>query len=283
MPNAVQNVGEVEIGGKTIPDFLVVNERVLLFENIGATQQLDKTLEAEKERIGGVDTRLTTLKQTTSQDTTEVNDKIRSIFDILFAEEIGDTIAYAGLEEEYLNVGFSIFKMGPPRSIFVLGFIFWSVWLVGALYICSNIAVRRVMGLANLFMLAAYVALEVCYRLNKMTDAAMWQVQVACTGFGFLLLAINYVRMRWRLRRQRQRALKAKLGEKTGGKTKKAKSRPAQNGAKNSPVPTQPAQAAEDSPVPIEDTPVRDDSSTSSVVKTEGKKQKLSFLGKPLL
>jgi hypothetical protein len=45
----------------------------------------------------------------------------------------------AGLEEEYLNIGFSIFKMGPPRSFFLVGFLFPYTWSLGALYVFSSI------------------------------------------------------------------------------------------------------------------------------------------------
>jgi hypothetical protein len=34
MPNAVKHVGDVNLNGREINDFLVVNERVLLYENI---------------------------------------------------------------------------------------------------------------------------------------------------------------------------------------------------------------------------------------------------------
>ena len=46
---------------------------------------------------------------------------------------------FAGLEEQYLNIGFSLFKMGPPRSFFLVGFIFPWTWSIGALYVFSSI------------------------------------------------------------------------------------------------------------------------------------------------
>ncbi len=62
MPEAVHEVGDVEVDSQTVPNFLVVNERILLYENIGATQQLDKNLEAEKQNIVDIDSKVTTLK-----------------------------------------------------------------------------------------------------------------------------------------------------------------------------------------------------------------------------
>lgn len=34
IPSAVQEIGDTNIGGNTIPNLLVVNERVLLYESI---------------------------------------------------------------------------------------------------------------------------------------------------------------------------------------------------------------------------------------------------------
>jgi hypothetical protein len=58
--------------------------------DIGATQQLDKELETEKQTIVEIDSRVAELKETTAQENIEVKDKIRNLFDVLFAEENGD-------------------------------------------------------------------------------------------------------------------------------------------------------------------------------------------------
>ena len=58
--------------------------------DIGATQQLDKELETEKQTIVEIDSRVAELKETTAQENIEVKDKIRNLFDVLFAEESGD-------------------------------------------------------------------------------------------------------------------------------------------------------------------------------------------------
>lgn len=100
IPQAVHTVGDVDMGNQVgvVPDFMVVNERYLLFDTIGATKQLDKALESEKQNIIDVDTRVANLKETAAQENTEVNDKIRSVFDVLFEEEMGNK--YVSLREK---------------------------------------------------------------------------------------------------------------------------------------------------------------------------------------
>jgi len=200
MPHAVNNVGNVD----NIPNFLVINERVLLFENIGATQQLDKELETEKKTIVEIDSRVAELKETTAQENLEVKDKIRNLFDVLFAEENGDRMMLAGLEEEYLNIGFSIFKMGPPRSFFLVGFLFPYTWSLGALYVFSNIGSRRIMGFSNLLMLISFFVLYFCTQFYMLDDGILTKVRVVWVGVGIILLLINYGRMRSRLKKKMQ-------------------------------------------------------------------------------
>jgi len=196
MPHAVNNVGEVE----NIPNFLVINERVLLFENIGATQQLDKELETEKQTIVEIDSKVAELKETTTQENMEVKDKIRNLFDVLFAEENGDRMLLAGLEESYLNIGFSVFKMGPPRSFFLVGFLFPYSWSLGALYVFSNISARRIVGYSNLLMLMSFFVLYFCTQFYMLDDDILTKVRVVWVGVGIILLLINYTRMRSRLK-----------------------------------------------------------------------------------
>ena len=59
MPTAVHDVGTVELkDGTTINDFKVVNERTLLLENVGATQQLHKNVFGVDRRVSHLEDRL---------------------------------------------------------------------------------------------------------------------------------------------------------------------------------------------------------------------------------
>lgn len=63
MPEAVHRLGDVSVSGANIENLLVVNERMLLLENIGATQHLDKTLKREKEELDFVNTKVKELEE----------------------------------------------------------------------------------------------------------------------------------------------------------------------------------------------------------------------------
>ncbi len=45
----------------------------------------------------------------------------------------------SGLDDDYVKIGFSLFRMGPARTLLVLGQFFPWIWAVGALYIFSSI------------------------------------------------------------------------------------------------------------------------------------------------
>ena len=68
LPEAVQQiVKDVQLTeGSTVSNLLVVNERVLLFENIGATQELAKLVTEEGQIIDAIDGRVGKLEQCTT-------------------------------------------------------------------------------------------------------------------------------------------------------------------------------------------------------------------------
>jgi hypothetical protein len=63
MPHAVETLGEVRLqDGSTIPNLLVVNERVLLFETMGATKELGKKIELEDQAVQHLGTKITQIE-----------------------------------------------------------------------------------------------------------------------------------------------------------------------------------------------------------------------------
>jgi hypothetical protein len=63
IPHAVEEIGDVQLNsGETIQNLLVVNERILLFENIGATQELKQLLDQENRTVGQLGERINTLE-----------------------------------------------------------------------------------------------------------------------------------------------------------------------------------------------------------------------------
>lgn len=189
LPNAVHHAGDVEINGKVVKDFLVVNERVLLYENIGATQQLDKELENEKKNIIQIDTKVQQLTDAQKQQEAEMRSQIKSLSELLFAEEISkDEMGIVGLKEEHVAFGLNLFRMGPARSILVLGYFCPWLWFYGGIFMFSSIPSRRTLGKACVSKFAVFC---VVYYLIPIWLANLLFIYAA---IGFVLLVGNYRR-----------------------------------------------------------------------------------------
>jgi len=210
VPAAVQEMGDVRIGDNIVPNLLVVNERHLLYENLGATQQLDKELESEKENIVNIDTRVASLSETTAQQTTEVQDSLSTVVDMFFKEDgppppkwfksklakYQNRPKYIGLEEEYFNFAFSLFRMGPARTLFTIGNFAPIFWLLGALFIFSNIRERRCIGLSCLLRYVSIMTLDILWYFDKVTFISVWTNYASAALTGVIILTVNYIRFR---------------------------------------------------------------------------------------
>lgn len=188
LPNAVHHAGDVTIGDKTIPDFLVVNERVLLYETIGATQQLDKQLEIEKQNLQQVNSHVHYLAVSNALNVAAFKNKLQGLSDLFYAEEISkDEMGLAGLREEHVAFGFNLFKMGPARSILVLGYFWPWLWIPGAIYSFSSIPSRRTLGRACIFKFLFFAFLYYIMLGGLL-------VQLLYMVIGGLLMFVNYKR-----------------------------------------------------------------------------------------
>lgn len=157
LPEAVEKLSEVQLqDGKVVHNLLVVNERVLLFENIGATQELSKIIEEESGVIGEIDSRVEKLEVgETVRDQTQT--RLEQVIDFITSEELSSDTDDGGF------CYCSIFGMGPAWTLFIVGFFFWLFWFFGSFYIFYfHNKTRRTGGVANLIALVAvtvYVAL----------------------------------------------------------------------------------------------------------------------------
>jgi hypothetical protein len=202
IPEAVHELGDVEMGSTTIPNLLVVNERVLLYENIGATQQLDKELEEKKEVIEKIDDMVSDLAKTTNQSTENVQNVLKSMLNLMFKEECRNKVSYAGLQEEYVNFSFNLFRMGPARTLFVLGnFTPWA-WVLGACYLFSNIRERKWLGLSSLLRYVTFITLQVLFFYEIVGFNTVWINMLSGMGGGLWTLLISYIRLRKTLQKE---------------------------------------------------------------------------------
>lgn len=221
MPTAVHGVGDVELGGSVVPNLLVVNERSLLYENIGATKQLDQNLNIEKENIINVASQVDGIKETNEKENTAVKGWVQTMTDSLFKEEFRRKVVYGGLEEEFFNFQFSVFRMGPARSLFVLGHFTEWLWVLGSLFVCSNVRSRKYLGYCCLIRLLfnnilwtlfdkgplywginGYLILTLIVVLNL----------ISCLIYGLTALILNYKRVKKIIKHGEPEPPKTRLG-----------------------------------------------------------------------
>jgi len=155
IPQAVEKIGDVELqDGKIVQNLLVVNERVLLFENIGATQELCRIIQEEIGTVDHIDDRVDRLERGENSRKTVQNDTrstLENLIDFVTSEE------YITDPDQSNCCYCSVFGLGPAWTTFIFGMFCPLIWMVGILYIGSVFPVRRKAGLANLTAVAIYI------------------------------------------------------------------------------------------------------------------------------
>ncbi|KYQ88188.1 NDT80/PhoG-like protein [Tieghemostelium lacteum] len=154
MPNAVKLAGDVQLqDGTTVPNLLVVNDRVLLMENIGATQQIGRTLKNEQQHIIQMDEEINRVKQEGKRDQHVVLSKMQDLVSFMLSEESKQQ--QRDVDESCIYC--SIMGLGPAWTCFSLGFFFPLFWVAGSLFLFSGSRVKWVSGLANFLALVIEV------------------------------------------------------------------------------------------------------------------------------
>eukprot|EP01112_Ceratiomyxa_fruticulosa_P020384 TRINITY_DN691_c0_g1_i1.p1 TRINITY_DN691_c0_g1~~TRINITY_DN691_c0_g1_i1.p1 ORF type:complete len:646 (-),score=140.41 TRINITY_DN691_c0_g1_i1:81-2018(-) len=140
VPKAVHVIGDVTLSdGTVIPQLLVVDDRVLLLENIGATQELGKIIDDINED---------------TQDNKRIIEKISTLVETIQKSE-------STLEVNSMKSKFNLFGLGPAWSVTVLGFFFPFIWACGIGYMFSSRWLRQLSGLISLALFGLLVAIYV--------------------------------------------------------------------------------------------------------------------------
>jgi len=130
MPYAVEKLENVVLpNGQVIQNLLVVNERVLLFENIGATQHLSTVVEEEKKAVHTVGNRVNKLELDTAMLVNgSVDDRTRleKVVDYIASEE------YNIDQDDGTCCYCSVCGLGPGWTVWLVGFLLPPLlWLIG--------------------------------------------------------------------------------------------------------------------------------------------------------
>eukprot|EP01112_Ceratiomyxa_fruticulosa_P010118 TRINITY_DN266_c0_g1_i2.p1 TRINITY_DN266_c0_g1~~TRINITY_DN266_c0_g1_i2.p1 ORF type:complete len:632 (+),score=99.63 TRINITY_DN266_c0_g1_i2:203-2098(+) len=145
LPNAVKVVGDVCLpNGKVIPNLLVVDDRVLLFENIGATQELGKVLDNVTEH---------------TNENTRLIEKISSIVNTIAKDE-------KKRPSRFLLLRLNVLGLGPAWSLTILGFFLWPFWGLGACFLHSDRWIRQVSGFISLVLFGISLLINLFVKYN---------------------------------------------------------------------------------------------------------------------
>ncbi|GAM26868.1 hypothetical protein SAMD00019534_100430 [Acytostelium subglobosum LB1] len=191
IPNAVTVAGEVRLqDGTVIPNLLVVNDRILLLENIGATQQIGRTLQREQDHIVEMDKEINKVKIDGKRDQHVILNKMQDLVSFMLSEEgkhksHDDSCVYC-----------SLMGLGPAWTMFVFGFFVPFFWLFGSFFLFSPSRVKWISGLVNFITTIIYVIVAVLLTLMA-PDLAFAIILPSFCGMGILCcIVVGFFRQR---------------------------------------------------------------------------------------
>jgi len=164
---------------------LIVDDRLLLLESIGATQQLDYILKKEQVTREYVNSKVKELEEEEKNKSSQLTRNFRKIIDLVMSEDFRETT-----EHELLYCGVSVMGLGPAWTMFVLGFAFPLAWLPGSLYMSSKLQTKKIAGVCNFLMLCLVVSfiVGVCLGLSSHYAYAL----LCIVGIGAIITSVVF-------------------------------------------------------------------------------------------
>lgn len=212
LPEAVRVIGDLQItNDKTVKNCLVVSDRVLLYENIGATQELDHAIKKQKQDMQIVQERVSQISSEAKQEAAAVAVHVREVVSYLSSQQDIDAdiggitrqpqtqvsidvrpTGSVSAREPLLSPAppvpwwqFSMLDLGPAWSMFVLGFFLPLLWLAGFAYFFSSALTRRIAGAASIIMLLVRIT-HLVFAVEHFTLLSMWVGNAIFFGFGLV-------------------------------------------------------------------------------------------------
>eukprot|EP00026_Physarum_polycephalum_P003049 Phypoly_transcript_03058.p1 GENE.Phypoly_transcript_03058~~Phypoly_transcript_03058.p1 ORF type:complete len:746 (+),score=135.76 Phypoly_transcript_03058:269-2506(+) len=150
MPEAVRVLKNVTLADGTImPELLVVHDRALLFENIGATQALSRSVNEQRSRMDA-------LSDSFAHGMHEVQVGTRKAMKAM-ALAMSFMLTEKKYDYETSCFFLSVFGLGPAWTMYLLGFFLPPLWFFGLFYISSIVSVKKTAGFIHLSTLIVYV------------------------------------------------------------------------------------------------------------------------------
>lgn len=201
LPQAVQVLQNVTLADGTImPELLVVQDRALLYENIGATKQLGAEVRKNQANLTALQKRSQEIKAVTNRAFAAVG---RSLDYLL--TETGDDYTRDDIKAKWCYC--TLFGLGPAWTIYFLGFIIPPLWLCGIFYISSFQHVKKLAGFFSAISLCLYIAYIALIFSMSMHPGALTGAMVSVAGLGIVLL-FGPIAMSWGHKKQRRKYYK---------------------------------------------------------------------------
>jgi len=177
--------------GQSLDNMLVVNERMLLMENLGATKYLDRVVQRDHEEIEHVHHKVEELEIEERRNSSYIIHTIKNMGKLIMSEDFRE-----GPRTDWVYCGLSICGLGPAWSVFVMGFFFTPAWFLGSLYINSKNSIKKAAGVASILMLCV-VGLMLATIVFMPTSKMPLRAVISCivvVGVAFLASVAYYKR-----------------------------------------------------------------------------------------
>eukprot|EP01113_Clastostelium_recurvatum_P028656 TRINITY_DN3463_c0_g1_i2.p1 TRINITY_DN3463_c0_g1~~TRINITY_DN3463_c0_g1_i2.p1 ORF type:complete len:400 (+),score=91.17 TRINITY_DN3463_c0_g1_i2:67-1200(+) len=180
IPSAVRVLGDVPLpNGDVVRDMLVVDDRMLLLETIGATQELGRKMGDISEDV---------------DDNKRIVAKIANAVDAITKSEREVSASPSRLLQCCLHV--NVFGLGPAWSTFLLAFFFPPLFFVSSLFLFSSRRIRQISGFFSFMMCTLFVLSTIFFFLALPTRSAFYILFSVWVGHWFIgLILFAFVSM----------------------------------------------------------------------------------------
>lgn len=221
LPTATRTVNNVTMAdGAVVDELIVVQDRALLFESIGATKELSCIVKKDQQ----LTQELSTMVKKDQEILQTIGEKVEE--ESIAAEK---TLTAAGKLLDYMLVeksdekqesvccvfvagsgkGFygSLFGLGPAWTLYMLGFFFPLFWAFGSLFILSHSKSKKICGSLHLitFFLTVLIGCLIYYPNSAYSDPFKYAFPIFIVSLGLIAVLANGVRWNWK-QNQRLRA-----------------------------------------------------------------------------
>jgi len=169
LPSATRTLKDVTMAdGAVMEELIVVEERNLLYESIGATQELSNIVKKDQEKLLSIDNKINTCIQEETTAAKKTLAAAGSLLDYILLQKTAKSKAndkVCCLMVTHTKKGFygSVFSLGPAWTLYLIGLYCPPLWFFGILFLFSPNKKRKLAGAFHLGSLALWGLLFYLY------------------------------------------------------------------------------------------------------------------------